>query len=217
MSASGFEFQSSYFQIKISDEGLKNILSFILAVMAVGARLQTGSLIAVVPTGADISKCLLPGIQLQPIGELPTNSDELNEDIMTWDPRLIKELSEQNDRDHADVHAFKAMFERTFELTSNGTLTTSREHLVEGQRLFFRYRTLVQSHTGIMLQIPTLCFKYSSDPSKRMQQLNKNKNVMFGLFVAVYGAYFQICRNMGFPNKYANSLNMEGGIVVYDE
>lgn len=108
------------------------------------------------------------------------------------------------------------MFERTFQVAGNGTLSASRDHLVKGQRLYIRYRTLVRSHTGMVLQIPTLCFKYSSDSSIRMRQINKNKNAMFGLFVAVYGAYCTICKNMGWENRYTSSLNLANGIDIQE-
>jgi hypothetical protein len=207
---------SASFKINVSEEGLQHIIRFLEGLFVTGvARLFTGSLNVTLPVGFQINLAEFPGIELRQLDKVPADSSELGDDILTWDPRLIKELSDQNDKDAEDHLEFCGMFERTFKLSANGTLRSSRDHLVEGQRMFIRYRALIRTLTGMILQVPTLCFKYSSDPARRMKQINRNKTTMFGLFVAGYGTYAQVCKNWNRPNLYVTSLNLSE--IEFDE
>lgn len=216
---SGLVVDSSLFQLVLSDAAVGHLKDFLVFLVATGVRLYAGSLIvqitpeqrAIIQADSFASELISTGgIQLKPTvpGVTAADLSELSEDVLTWDDDLLLDLARRNASDEASAKDFYSYCNATFEVGKTGSLKVLPGNIKFGQHIYIRFRSLIQQHSGMKLQLPTLCLKYSDDAKVRMKQINRNKCMMFGLFVAAYGTYFQLCKNLGMKNKFDQKLNL---------
>ena len=96
--------------------------------------------------------------------------------------------------DFIDDQKFAQEFTDLFKLESRGSLVVRREMHSKIKLFAVRFAHKIRSLSGLQAIVPRL------QPGKGNGA--KNKVEMFRLFVSVYPAYCNLCKNMGWKNQF---------------